>query len=115
MTLFHTLRFRFHAILVTGLLLAGSCSTGNKKNDPNHIIVGVESGPEYAIAQAAQQVARKKYHLEVELVQFSDYVMPNEALRQGDIDVNVFQNKPYLDVQSRQRGYRFAIVGNTFV
>ncbi len=41
--------------------------------------------------------------------------MPNEALRQGDIDVNVFQNKPFLDVQARQRGYRFAILGNTFV
>jgi D-methionine transport system substrate-binding protein len=41
--------------------------------------------------------------------------MPNEALRQKDIDINVFQNKPFLDVQTRQRGYQFAILGNTFV
>src|SRR5690606_11865617 len=34
---------------------------------------------------------------------------------QGDLDANVFQNKSYLDVQTRQRGYKFAIVGNTFV
>ncbi len=41
--------------------------------------------------------------------------MPNAALSQGDIDLNVFQNKPYLDVQAKQRGYKFAILGNTFV
>src|SRR5690606_15390946 len=34
---------------------------------------------------------------------------------QGDLDANVFQNKPYLDVQAKQRGYKFAVVGHTFV
>lgn len=92
------------------------CGGGNsKKDDPKHIIVGVEAGPEYKLAEAAKKVAKEKYGLEVELVQFNDYVMPNEALLQGDIDVNAFQNKPYLDVQAKQRGYKFAIVGNTFV
>lgn len=99
------------AVTLIGLI---SCSGGNK-NDPNRIKVGVESGPEYSLAEAAQKVAKEKYGLEVELVQFNDYVMPNEALHQKDIDVNVFQNKPYLDVQAKQRGYDFAIVGNTFV
>lgn len=92
-----------------------SCGRGNKTDDPNSIKVGVEAGPEYIVAQAAQKVAKDKFGLEVELVQFNDYVMPNEALHQGDIDVNVFQNKPYLDVQAKQRGYKFAIQGNTFV
>ncbi len=92
-----------------------SCGQGDHKSDPNHIKVGVESGPEYVVAQAAQRLAKEKYSLDVELVQFNDYVMPNEALRQKDIDVNVFQNKPFLDVQAKQRGYRFAILGNTFV
>lgn len=102
------------AVLGTSIVLS-SCGGGTKKDNPNHIKVGVESGPEYSLAQAAQKVAKEKYGLEVELVQFNDYVMPNEALRQGDIDANVFQNKPYLDVQAKQRGYKFAIVGNTFV
>lgn len=100
------------------LLIAGgmsSCTGTKKESDPNHIIVGVESGPEFQIAQAAQKVAKEKYKLDVELITFNDYVMPNEALHQGDLDVNVYQNKPYLDVQAKQRGYKFAIVGNTFV
>jgi len=105
--------------LITVILLASTffygCSGEKKASDPNHIKVGVISGPEYRVAQAAQQVAKEKYGLTVELIQFNDYVMPNEALVQGDIDANAFQNRPFLDVQSKQRGYKFAIVGNTFV
>lgn len=92
-----------------------SCGSNAKKDDPNYIKVGVISGPEYRVAQAAQKVAKEKYGLEVELVQFNDYVMPNEALSQGDIDVNAFQTIPFLEVQSKQRGYKFAVVGKTFV
>ncbi len=91
-----------------------ACSGGADKNS-NVIKVGVQSGPEFEVAKAAQKVAKDKYGLEVELVVFNDYVMPNEALNQKDIDANVFQNKPYLDVQAKQRDYKFAILGNTFV
>ncbi|NRF38016.1 methionine ABC transporter substrate-binding lipoprotein MetQ [Pedobacter foliorum] len=91
------------------------CGGNSKKTIANHIKVGVESGPEYVVAQVAQKVAKEKYGLEVELIRFNDYVMPNEALHQGDIDANAFQTGPYLEVQSKQRGYKFAIVGNTFV
>lgn len=100
--------------LSIALLLYG-CGSGNKRNDPNYIKVGVQSGPEYALAEAAKQVAKERFDLEVELVQFNDYVLPNESLHQGDIDANVFQNRPYLDVQTKQRGYKFAVLGNTFV
>jgi D-methionine transport system substrate-binding protein len=104
-------------LISIGTLTIGFAACGRKTqtNNSNHIKVGVESGPEFKVAEAAQKVAKDKYGLDVELVQFNDYVMPNEALRQGDIDLNVFQNKPYLDVQVKQRGYQFAILGNTFV
>lgn len=103
-------------LLGIALIFAGFVSCGgNIKDNPNQLKVGVEAGPEYSLAEAAQKVAKEKYGLDVELVQFNDYVMPNEALHQKDLDVNVFQNKPYLDVQAKQRGYNFAIVGNTFV
>ena len=92
-----------------------ACGGKTKKNNSSHIKIGVEAGPEFKVAEVAQKVAKEKYGLTVELVQFNDYVMPNAALAQGDIDLNVFQNKPYLDVQAKQRGYKFAILGNTFV
>lgn len=92
-----------------------SCGKNAKADVPNHIKVGITSGPEKDIAEAAKKVAKEKYNLDVELVNFNDYVLPNEALSNGDIDANAFQHVPYLEEQSRQRGYQLAVVGKTFV
>jgi len=100
--------------LTAGLLLFGACNSP-KKDDPNFIKVGITSGPEQQIAETAKKVAKEKYDLEVELVSFNDYVIPNEALNNGDIDANAFQHVPYLNEQSKQRGYKLAVIGNTFV
>jgi D-methionine transport system substrate-binding protein len=99
---------------IFSILLFFSCSNAQKDN-PNYITIGVSAGPEYVIAEAARKVAKETYGLEVKLVQFNDYIMPNTSLEQGDIDANVFQTKPFLDEQVLRRGYRFAIVGNTFI
>ncbi|MGL5532063.1 MAG: methionine ABC transporter substrate-binding lipoprotein MetQ, partial [Plesiomonas shigelloides] len=40
---------------------------------------------------------------------------PNAALADGSLDVNAFQHKPYLDQQIADRGYKLAVVGNSFV
>lgn len=101
-------------LALAGLVLAASCG-GGKSDDPNHIKVGVETGPEYSVALKAKEVAKERYGLEVELVAFNDYVMPNTALDQGDLDANAFQHGLYLEEQSRQRGYRFVPVGKTFL
>ena len=102
------------AATVSAVLLLGAC-TNKKADDPNYLRVGVQTGPEYVIAEKAKEIAKERFGLEVELVQFNDYIMPNTALNQGDIDINAYQTKPFLNDQSNQRGYKFAIVGNTFV
>jgi D-methionine transport system substrate-binding protein len=106
---------KFFTILLASLFFLNSCGSSSKKNDPNYIKVGITSGPEREIAEAAKKEAKEKYNLEVELVTFSDYVIPNEALNNGEIDANAFQHIPYLEEQSRQRGYKLAVVGNTFL
>ncbi|MTD40928.1 MetQ/NlpA family lipoprotein [Erwinia sp. CPCC 100877] len=98
--------------LVGALALAGC---GQEEKDPNHIKVGVIVGAEQKVSEVAQKVAKEKYGLDVELVTFNDYVLPNEALSKGDIDVNAFQHKPYLDQQIKDRGYKLVPVGKTFV
>lgn len=102
------------SISALALTVITGCS-GTKKEDAHHIKVGISGGPEAALAEAAKKVAKEKYGLEVELVTFNDYVVPNEALNQGDIDVNAFQHLPYLEEQSKQRGYKLAVVGKTFL
>ncbi|ANI29857.1 DL-methionine transporter substrate-binding subunit [Yersinia entomophaga] len=98
--------------LIGTLLLAGC---GQEEKDTNHIKVGVIVGAEQQVAEVAQKVAKDKYGLDVELVVFNDYVLPNEALSKGDIDLNAFQHKPYLDQQIIDRGYKLVSVGNSFV
>lgn len=109
------MKFNLTQAAASIMLAATLWSCGGSQNSSNVLKVGVQAGPEFSLAEAAQKVAKEKYNLDVELVSFNDYVMPNEALQQKDIDVNVFQTKPYLDVQTESRGYTFAIVGNTFV
>ncbi len=81
----------------------------------NSIKVGVISGPEQDVAEVVKQQAKNLYNLDVELVIFNDYVTPNQALNDGLIDANAFQHKPYLDQQMTERGYKLAVVGNSFV
>ncbi len=102
------------ATLFSLLILPFIWSCGSQ-NESSTLRVGVQAGPELKLAEEAKKVAKEKFNLEVELITFNDYVMPNEALQQKDIDLNVFQTKPYLDGQSQDRGYNFAIVGNTFI
>lgn len=104
----------FFIIVILTAVLVISCGT-NRKDDPNYIKVGVQVGPEFTVAQEAQRIAKEKYGLEVELIEFNDYIMPNTALKEGDIDANVFQHKPFLEDQAKRRGYKFAVVGNTFI
>lgn len=45
--------------------------------------------------QIQPELEKKGYT--VKLVEFTDYVRPNAALAEGELDINVFQHKPYLD------------------
>ena len=109
--------FTFKKLAAVGALIGAVALAGcdQKEKDPNHIKVGVIVGAEQQVAEVAQKVAKEKYGLDVELVTFNDYVLPNEALSKGDIDANAFQHKPYLDQQIKDRGYKLVPVGNTFV
>lgn len=105
--------FNFKTFAAVGALIGSLAlvGCGQDEKDPNHIKVGVIVGAEQQVAEVAQKVAKEKYGLDVELVTFNDYVLPNEALSKGDIDVNAFQHKPYLDQQIKDRGYKLVAVG----
>lgn len=109
--------FKFKTFAAVGALIGSLAlvGCGQDEKDPNHIKVGVIVGAEQQVAETAAKVAKEKYGLDVELVTFNDYVLPNEALSKGDIDLNAFQHKPYLDQQIKDRGYKLTSVANTFV
>ncbi|CAM3862424.1 MetQ/NlpA family ABC transporter substrate-binding protein [Parendozoicomonas haliclonae] len=107
------------ALAASALVLAGCGSSeeaASAKVEPTGPLkVGVISGPETDVMKAAVAKAKADNGLEIELVEFQDYITPNVALSDGSIDVNAFQHKPYLDSMINDRGFQLAAVGNTFV
>jgi len=76
------------------------------------IKLGVDGGPHTEIAEVVQKIAAGK-GLEIEIVTFMDYIMPNAALADKEIDVNSFQHVPYLENMMKNRGYKLVSIGNT--
>ena len=56
-----------------------------------------------------------KDNIKVELVEFAEYKLPNNALDAGEIDLNAFQHKAYLQKETDDLGYSIAILGDTIV
>lgn len=77
--------------------------------------VGVMSGWSETVMQTAKQVAATKYHLQIDIVPFTDYVQPNVALVNKSIDANIFQHAPYLDAQIKEHHYPLTAIAKTFV
>lgn len=94
------------------LVLLTACSS---EDDKNQLKVGTISGPETQLLEVAKQVAKDRYQLNIKIVEFTDYVEPNTALNDGSIDANMFQHKPYLDQQIKDRRFQLVAVGKTFV
>lgn len=82
---------------------------------PNEIKVGTIAGPETTLMEIAKEVALQNYGLKIDIVPFSDYVLPNQALDDGSIDANMYQHQPYLDKAMAAKGYVFTVIGKTYI
>jgi len=76
--------------------------------------VGVTAGPHAQILDVVKQEAAKQ-GLQLQVIEFSDYVQPNAALSAGDLDINSYQHQPYLDSANADRGYKLVSIGKTVV
>ncbi|OQM45933.1 metal ABC transporter substrate-binding protein [Anoxybacillus sp. UARK-01] len=75
---------------------SGESQTTSKELSDKKLVVGVTAGPHEEILEVVKQVAEKD-GLEIELKVFSDYITPNTALAEGDLDANSYQHKPFLE------------------
>ena len=74
--------------------------------------IGVTPGPHAQILEAVKPVAAKK-GLDLKIIEFTDYVVPNQALSAGELEANSFQNQPYLDNQVKDRKFDLVAIGQT--
>jgi D-methionine transport system substrate-binding protein len=105
-------------LLVTALLLSvitacGSSESGSSEAlSEDKLVVGVTAGPHEQILEKVKEVAAKD-GLEIEIEVFTEYVMPNVALDESDLDVNSFQHKPYLEQFKKDRGLDLTDIATT--
>lgn len=104
------------ALLLLSLSACGSNEDAGSSADPDTITVklGVV-GSIYEDLWASAKETLKNEGIELEIVYFSDYVTPNNALANGEIDLNSFQHRIYLQSEIDNYGYEIQNVGNTFI
>jgi len=75
------------------------------------IVIGASPTPHAIILKEAAKLLKDKgYDLQVK--EFSDYVLPNTALESKDIDANYFQHQPYLDDFNKEKGTNIVSAGS---
>lgn len=101
-------------VLVFSLIVAAGCGSQQQAASQKPLKVGVTAGPHAEIMDAVKKVAEKD-GLKIEVVEFNDYIQPNVALNQGDIDMNSYQHQPFLDNQVKDRGYQIVSLAKTVI
>ena len=99
------------AAVLTGVLVAGTLSTGvYAKDDDKTITVAASATPHAEILEEAKPLLEKEgYDLEVTV--FDDYVRPNEVVESGEFDANYFQHIPYLNSFNEEKGTHLVNAG----
>ena len=76
---------------------AASAASADKGAEKKEIVFGTTVGDFGDMVKEQVQPELEKKGYKVKLVEFTDYVRPNLALAEGELDINIFQHKPYLD------------------
>ncbi|MGP3561201.1 MetQ/NlpA family ABC transporter substrate-binding protein [Geobacillus sp. BK01] len=88
-------------LLVFGALAAcgnsNSASSGADSKEKKELTIGATSGPYSDMVNKAIKPLLEKKGYKVKVVEFSDYIQPNLALANGDLDANLFQHKIYME------------------
>lgn len=97
-------------LLVAASLFAG----GGKEKNASVLTVGATPEPHAEMLKlVVDNLADQGITLKI--MEFTDYVTPNEALESGQIDANFFQHLPYMDSFNQERGYHLVNAGGIHI
>lgn len=78
------------------------------------VTVGASPAPHAEILAVAQEILAAR-DITLEIVEFTDYVQPNNVVESGEIDANYFQHLPYLENFNQENGTHLVSVANIHV
>lgn len=107
---------RFATVLLVAFASCAFAFAGGASESADSSVLRVGASPEphgtllnLVVDDLAQQ------GITLEIVEFTDYVMPNEALQAGEIDANYFQHLPYLESFNLERGFDLVSAGGIHI
>ena len=101
----------FTATALFAVLALTGCG---KKENSNVIKVGATPEPHAEMLNLIKDDLKAAGY-ELKVVEFTDYVTPNEALESGEIDANFFQHLPYMDSFNKERGFHLVSAGGIHI
>lgn len=102
------------AAVLSLALLAGcggeSKDSGASEKESTKIVVGASPSPHAEVLKEVQPILKEKGY-ELEIKEYSDYVIPNTAVEEGEIDANYFQHITYMNNFNEERGTHLVSAG----
>ncbi|MBW7651302.1 MetQ/NlpA family ABC transporter substrate-binding protein [Anoxybacillus sp. ST4] len=105
------------SLLVAAMIVFALAACGNNESaeeKANKLVIGASNVPHAEILEKAKPILKEK-GIELEIVTFQDYVLPNKALADKELDANYFQHIPYLEAQMKEHGYDFVNAGGIHI
>lgn len=86
----------------------GAASSSESTQEVTTLTVGASVTPHAEILEFVNDNLAADAGIALEIVEYTDYVQPNVALAEGELDANYFQHVPYLEAQIADEGYEFS-------
>lgn len=107
----------FIAVIIV-IAVAAFFTFGHKKTEAKKTVtVGVvgQTNQDEKIWNQVKKTAKEKYGVTVKIKNFTDYNQPNKALQNGEIDLNSFQHKAFLNAWNKANKDTLVPIGNTVI
>lgn len=105
--------FLFVAISVFLVLVLSACGSKASGSEEIHVKIGV-TGADGQVWNVIKEKAKNE-GIDIELIEFSDYTLPNQALADGDIDLNSFQTIAFLNQFKEEHDLDLTPIGTTVI
>ncbi|WP_124039361.1 MetQ/NlpA family ABC transporter substrate-binding protein [Neoactinobaculum massilliense] len=93
------------ALALAGCSSNASSGASESAGSDTTIVVGASPTPQKQILEFVQKNLAEKAGINIEIREYQDYVQPNQALNDGEIDANYFQHVPYFNEDTKERGF----------
>lgn len=102
--------------LLSGAILLSACGNGDDSagEETQTLRVGASNVPHAEILEFVQPTLEEE-GIDLQIETYNDYVIPNMALQDGDIDANYFQHVPYFESQIAENDYDFVNAGGIHI